>query len=337
MSPVLFLYVMQAFLETLQIKSQPVQFSYFPENKNGNLHTSKGRLLSQNTKAKGLSFDFNSSFYVDDSFFCFQTRHELHQATEDLNAHFARFGLIMHIGSDTSKSKSEAMFFPSSLKQAKLEVMDHIFPEDLALSNGKKYTLSTKIKYLGSIITPLLNEDMEIEARIKKAKSMMGVAKSFFDNKDVDKRIKCQIYMAGPLNALLWGCETWNLTKRNLNRLSSFHHGAIRRILAISWREVREKEENSLPKKNLAAWISGSRKNGAPQLTCNNNFAEVISKILPSDKSLTSKTAPLREWLPLAKDESNWQGYIDSYFEMCRKTDPIEDLSEYENNEDEAD
>ena len=200
----------------------------------------------------------------------------------------------------------------------------------------------------------------------------MGVAKSFFDNKDVDKRIKCQIYVAGPLNALLWGCETWNLTKRNLNRLSSFHHGAIRRILVISWREVREKhiknkevrgilcnipnidafitkrtagyigkitrsEENSLPKKFLAAWISGSQKNGAPQLTCNNNFAEVISKILPSDKSLTSKTAPLREWLPLAKDESNWQGYIDSYFEMCRKTDPIEDLSEYENNEDEAD
>jgi hypothetical protein len=60
-------------------------------------------------------------------------------------------------------------------------------------------------KYLGSIITPLLNEDAEIEARIKKAKAIMGIARTFFDNKDINKRIKAQIYVAGPLNALLWG------------------------------------------------------------------------------------------------------------------------------------
>jgi hypothetical protein len=359
-SPVLFLFVMQAFLETLQIESQPIQFSYFPKNYNGNLHTCKGRLLSQNTKAKGSSFSFSSSFYIDDSFFCFQTRQELHQATADLNNHFARFGLIIHIGSNTAKSKSEAMFFPATLKQAKLEVLNNIMPEDLTLPNDKKVHFMHKFKYLGSTITPLLNEDAEIDARIKKAKSLMGVAKSFFDNKDVNKRIKSQIYIAGPLNALLWGCETWNLTKRNLDKLKSFHHGAIQRILAIKWHQVREQhiknkevrdllsnipnidafitkrtavylgkvsrsDYDSLPKKFLAAWINGSRKNGAPQLTCNNNFAEVIDKILPPDKSLSSKNAPLREWLPLAKEESNWQAYIDNYFEMCRKTDPQEE------------
>jgi hypothetical protein len=69
----------------------------------------------------------------------------------------------------------------------------------------------------------------------------MGEEKSFFDNRDVDKRIKSHIYVAGLLNALLWGCKTWNLTKQNLSRLSSFHHGAIHRILVISWKQVREK------------------------------------------------------------------------------------------------
>jgi hypothetical protein len=49
MAPVILLYVMQAFLETLQFESLPIPFSYFPKNKNGNLHTCKGRLLSQNT------------------------------------------------------------------------------------------------------------------------------------------------------------------------------------------------------------------------------------------------------------------------------------------------
>jgi hypothetical protein len=183
MSPVLFLFVMQAFLETLHFKSQPIQFSYFPENKNKNLHTCKGRLLSQNTKAKGSPFSFNSSFYVDDSFFCFQRRDELHQATIDLNNHFNRFRLTMHIGSDTTKSKSEAMFFPSTLKQARHKVLNSVIPEDLSLPNNKKVHFVHSFKYLGSIITPLLKKDAEIDARIKKARSIIGIAKSFFDKK----------------------------------------------------------------------------------------------------------------------------------------------------------
>ena len=69
----------------------------------------------------------------------------------------------------------------------------------------------------------------------------MGASKSFFDNKDVDKRIKAQIYITGPLNALLGGCEAWNLTKLNLNKLTAFHHSAIRRILGIKWDQVRQK------------------------------------------------------------------------------------------------
>jgi len=241
MSPVLFLFIMQAFLDTLHFKTQNIQFSYFPKNKNGNLQTSKGRLLGQNTKAQGSPFIFNSSLYIDDSFFCFQTRQELHQATIKLNAHFAHFGLTMHVGSNASKSKSGAMFFPASLKQAKQEVAVNVLPEDLTLPGGQTVHFVHKFKYLWSIITPLLNEDAEVKARIKKTKSLLGAAKSFFDNKDVDKRIKSHIYVAGSLNALLWGCKTWNLTKQNLSKLTSFHHSAIHRILAISWKQVREK------------------------------------------------------------------------------------------------
>ena len=80
---------------------------------------------------------------------------------------------------------------------------------------------------------------------------------------------------------------------------------------------------NNNPKKNLAAWINGKRKNGAPQLTCNNNyFVNSIQKIIPPEKILSNKQALLREWIPLAKDESNWIiSYIDTYFESCRNTD----------------
>jgi hypothetical protein len=164
-------------------------------------------------------------------------------------------------------------------------------PEELILPHEAQIHFINKFKYLWCIITPLLNEDAEIDARIKKDQSIMGASKHFFDNNGVDCRVKMQIYIAVPLNALLWGCESWNLTRRNLNKLRSFHHGAIRRILQNIWSQVREDHiknlevrrrlfinrrtakyvgkisrlsDFSLPKKFLAAWINEKRKSGAP-------------------------------------------------------------------------
>lgn len=80
----------------------------------------------------------------------------------------------------------------------------------------------------------------------------------------------------------------------------------------------------SLPKKYLAGWINKPRKNGAPQHTCNNNFVKAINDILPCNINLSSN-APLKEWLPLAKNKKSWQDYIDEYFESCRRIDESED------------
>jgi hypothetical protein len=62
--------------------------------------------------------------------------------------------------------------------------------------------------------------------RIKKAKSIMGLGRQFFDCRDVDIRVKYQIYTAGPLNTLLWGCEGWNTSKKKkkASELSSHFH-----------------------------------------------------------------------------------------------------------------
>ena len=61
---------------------------------------------------------------------------------------------------------------------------------------------------------------------------------------------------------------------------------------------------STYPKKFLAAWINDSKKPGAPQLTCNNNFANVIKKILPAD-IIIYKQVPLYQWIPLAQDKNN--------------------------------
>ncbi len=181
----------------------------------------------------------------------------------------------------------------------------------------------------------------------------------FFTNKDVDHCTKYQVYTSGPLNSLLWGCETWNLTER---KLRSFYHCVIRCILQISWTQVREmhvknkevramflnilnidafisrrmakyvgkiarSSDSTLTKKFLAAWINKARKEGALQHTCNNNFAKPISTILPSGLALSNRNGPLKERLPGAKIEKNWQYYIDQYFDSCKKIDESDDES----------
>jgi hypothetical protein len=109
---------MQALLDTLELDAQRTEFSFFPENKNGNIQTCKGRLRNQNTTARGKTFEFRNALYVDDSMFLFNTRKELEEAASKLQKHFACFGLIMHVGNSTTKSKSEAMYFPPSLSEA---------------------------------------------------------------------------------------------------------------------------------------------------------------------------------------------------------------------------
>ncbi len=84
MSPIFFPLIMQAFLGTKELNVQWPEFFFFPENKNGNLQTLKGRLLNQNTSAKRKTFGFRDALYVDDSMFLFYTQNELEEAASKL-------------------------------------------------------------------------------------------------------------------------------------------------------------------------------------------------------------------------------------------------------------
>jgi hypothetical protein len=223
------------------------------------------------------------------------------------------------------------------------------------LPDNKHVQFTHSFKYLGSLITTELNEDAEIRTCIKKAKSTMGIAKHFFSNKDVDIRMKHNIYNAFAINAALWGCESWNLSVKNKKMLEGFHHGAIRRILNIRWGQVKKERirnkqvrfrfcniqkiesyinkrtatyvgkiarasDDELPKKLLGAWMHQPRKAGGQQLSCNNNFARAICAVIPNIQS-EHQGLLFRDWLPLTLDESEWLNVINAYFDACKTID----------------
>jgi hypothetical protein len=96
--------LIQAFIDTYKSLPKQPEFRFFPGNKNGNPHTKNGRLQNQPTKSKGQTFNRDKTFYVNDSFFLFDSGADLKTATPLIVKHFARFSLIMHTGSNTLRS-----------------------------------------------------------------------------------------------------------------------------------------------------------------------------------------------------------------------------------------
>ena len=200
--------------ESLHVKltCDKLEFRDFPDQKS---FCQYGRLALQPKPktTKGNAFQIDDLLYVDDGTFLFSTLTEMKEAMQTIHDHFAKFGLQMHIGSKNAKLKTEAMFFPSSLTQAESQ---KTLPKNFDLNNGANHVQFTdKFKYFGSITTPCLTENAEINARIQRAKSQMGVLRHFFSCKHIELRVKYWVYIMGPLNVLLWGSESWNLSDQN--------------------------------------------------------------------------------------------------------------------------
>ena len=60
-----------------------------------------------------------------------------------------------------------------------------------------------------------------------------------------------------PLNLLLWGCESWAMTKYFMKKLKVFHMRCLRRILGIKWSDV---VDNKISNKNIRTSFNNIRK-----------------------------------------------------------------------------
>jgi len=133
------------------------------------------------------------------------------------------------------------MYFPPTLKEAVEIIKNKSLTKDLLLNEGhNNIHFNRKLRYLGALITPELNDDINIQTHINKAKAQMGLLRHFFACREVDHHVKYWVYATGPLSTLLWGCESWNMTAKNVRRPNGFHHKAIKRILELRWEHVKE-------------------------------------------------------------------------------------------------
>eukprot|EP00957_Ditylum_brightwellii_P136541 10412638-Ditylum_brightwellii.AAC.1 len=171
-------------------------------------------------------------------------------------------------------------------------------------------------------------------------KALQAMMPNVFCNPTILLHVKHMLYMAIPMNLLLWGCEMWALKQTDWKLLQVFHMSAICQILNISMFEVQEKriynknlysmfnidllesivtsrhlrwigkialmKESWLPRKFLTAWHPNVRPVGRPLTTICHTYLHalwLVGAILEFDDD-----RKLNDWMPgIREDPSVWE------------------------------
>ena len=139
-----------------------------------------------------------------------------------INDEEKRYGMEMNV------MKTKTMLISRSKQTPKINIS----------IEGKPIEQVEKMVYLGHVVTETGKGDTEIKRRIAIARSSFTFLYKVLTSREVslDTRIrllKCYIW-----STLLYGCETWALSKIFEKRIEAFEIWTFRRILKISYLET---------------------------------------------------------------------------------------------------
>lgn len=101
----------------------------------------------------------------------------------------------------------------------------------------------SKFVYLGSELSCKGGADEDIENRIKKAKAAFAQLKAVWESNVLTRRVKLSLFESIVKSVLLFGCETWRVTKGLTNKLQVFVNKSLRSILRVFWPKTIRNED----------------------------------------------------------------------------------------------
>ena len=108
---------------------------------------------------------------------------------------------------------------------------------------GNKFENIEAFKYLGSYVSLKHGDLQEVNCKLAEGRQRFANFQNLWKNKQLTVHLKCNLYEALVLSAVLYSSETWNLSKLMERKLESFHCGCLRRILRVSYLEKATNEE----------------------------------------------------------------------------------------------
>ena len=77
--------------------------------------------------------------------------------------------------------------------------------------------------------------DDDITSRLCKARAVFGKLSGVWKSSILSKSTKIRIFKSNVRAVLLYGCESWRITKGDEAKLDTFHQKCLRRLLKIYW------------------------------------------------------------------------------------------------------
>ena len=108
--------------------------------------------------------------------------------------------------------------------------------------NNSFISFTYQFKYLRSIIDFILHNITDINIYIKVANKIIGIIEFIQEAKEVSLETKFKLYVAIPINFVLWNRETCAGNITNLDKLNTFYYKVIHRILKVRMSEVKDEK-----------------------------------------------------------------------------------------------
>ena len=89
--------------------------------------------------------------------------------------------------------------------------------------------------YLGARFTKHGGARDDIKSRLGKAAAAFNKLAKNWRSGQLSKNTKIRIFKSNVIAVLLYGCNTWRMTKRDEAKLDAFLHKHLRSVLRIYW------------------------------------------------------------------------------------------------------
>nr|KAG5687784.1 hypothetical protein BaRGS_025678 [Batillaria attramentaria] len=143
-----------------------------------------------------------------------------------------------HLQAKTTKLEDNAARVGLKLNAKKCKVLKTNSKSNASLKVGHSEVEEVEsFTYLGANVTKDGGGTADIKKRIALASASFKRLSNIWQATNISRKTKASLFKSLVLSVLLYGCETWKLTKGEEKRLDIFQTKCLRRILKIRWQQ----------------------------------------------------------------------------------------------------
>ena len=163
--------------------------------------------------------NINNIRYADDTVLIADTNARLQSLVDKLDVECNRMGLKINIG------KREVMGITK--RKGQLTVVVNI--------GGQRVKQVSSFRYLGSLVSEDGKCDAEIRSRIAMGKARFGQMRRILTSMSLSSEVQLRLLKSYIWSGMLYGCESWTISKELRRRLEAAEVWFLRRMLRIPW------------------------------------------------------------------------------------------------------